>query len=308
MKHRNLILLAVFLVLVGLFFFFRNREPKEKLQRVIAADSTQVARFHVFNLADTVVVARQDKQWMLEYPEQARVNSDMLRYFFDFVLNATYAPTPMSDSAENLARYGLDEAKALQLRVLNSSGKVLAHIHFGNTDNPYDYFRFDGDNKVYQVKQAIYGRLQPKLDSWRSPSILSIQWNEMDGITVKHTKNSYVLTRQASDWFYMDNREQFKIPAYNVTMGKILNVLASLEAYTFKRPYEVDKSQLSEVADVKISMVDKSSHHLMFYLLDKEYLMTVDDDESRYYVMLFDQVQRFTRHAEVFRYKDLEGE
>lgn len=307
MKHRNLILLAIFLVLLGLFFFMRNREPKEKLFKVIDADSTRVAHIHIFNVADTVVVAKMDGQWMLQYPEQAKVNPDMLRTFFIFLRDATYSGTPMTESDANLARYGLDESKVLQIRVLDSGGKLLAHCHFGNTDNPYDYFRYDRDNKVYQVKQPIWGRLQPKLESWRSPNILSIQWDQMDAISVKHTKNSYVLTRQGPDWYYMDKLESFKVPAYNVTMGKLLNVLASLEAYTYKRPDELDPKSLSEVADVKINMTDKSSHTLKFYLQDQDYLMTVDGDESRYYHMLFDQVQRFTRHAEVFRMKEWEG-
>ena len=308
MKHRNLILLAVFLVLLGLFFFLRNREPKEKLRKVIDADSTQVAHIHIYNVADTIVVAKQNGQWMLQYPEQARVNPDMLRVFFEFLRDATYSGTPMTESDDNLARYGLDESKALQIRVLDTAGKLIAHCHFGNTDNPYDYFRYDKDSKVYQVKQPIWGRLQPQVDSWRSPTILSIRWDQMDAISVKHTNNSYVLTRQGPDWHYADSREQFKIPPGNVTMGKLLNVLANLEAYTYKRPEEINRAQLSEVADVKIEMTDKSSHSIKFHLWDKEYLMTVDGDESKNYSMVFDQVQRFTRHAEVFRLKEMEGE
>jgi len=308
MKYRNLILLAVFLVLLGLFFFLRNRAPKEKLLKVIDADSTRVAQIHIFNVADTVVVAKKDGQWLLQYPEQAKVNPDMMRVFFDFLRDATYSGMPMTESGTNLARYGLDASKALQIRVLDTSGKLLAHCHFGNTDNPYDYFRFDKDKKVYQVKQPIWGRLQPKVDSWRSPNILSIQWDQMDAISVKHSKNSYVLTRQGPDWYYMDNREKFLIPPHNVTMGKLLNVLANLEAYTYKRTDEIAQAPLSEVADVKINMTDKSSHNIKFYLQDKDYLMTVDGDESKYYSMVFDQVQRFTRHAEVFRLKEYEGE
>jgi len=301
MKHRNLILLAVLLVLLGLFFFLRNRAPKEKLLRVIDADSTQVAQIHIFNAADTVVVAKKDGGWMLQYPEEARVNPDMMRAFFDFFLNATYSGMPMTEADNSLARYGLEESEALQIRILDSKGKPLAHCHFGNTDNPYDYFRYDNDSKVYQVKQPIYGRLQPNPNSWRSPSILSLQWDQMDAITVEHQKNSYVLTRQGPDWYYMDKRENFKIPAYNVTMGKLLNVLNSLEAYTYKKPAEVEKAKLDLVADVKINLTDKGSHNIKFYKLDETYLMIVDGDESKYYEMVFDQVQRFTRHAEVFR-------
>lgn len=304
MKHRNLIMLAVLLLLLGLFFFLRDRAPKEKLLRVIDADSTQVAQIHIFNAADTVVVAKKDGQWRLQYPEDAKVNPDMMRSFFDFFFNATYSGMPMTESDNSLARYGLDEAKALQIRVLNDSGKPLVHCHFGNTDNPYDYFRFDGKSEVYQVKQPIFGRLQPNPDSWRSPSILNLRWDQMDAITVEHQKNSYVLTRQGPDWYYMDKRENFKIPAYNVTMGKLLNVLSSLEAYTYKKPAEVDTGTLELVADVKIKLSDKGSHHIMFYLMDETYLMTVDGDESKYYVMVFDQVQRFTRHAEVFRMQE----
>lgn len=303
MKHRNLILLAVLLLLVGLFFILQKREPKEKILRIMPADSTLVASIEVSNAADTVIVAKVGEGWMMQYPDQYKANPDMINYFFEAVFNATYSGMPISESGDDPQRYGLAKDKALQIKVLDKSGKVLAHCLFGNPNTAYDYFRFDKDKRIYQVKQAIYGRLQPNPESWRSPNILSLKWDEMSSITVEHSKNSYVLTRQDSYWYYMDKREKFVIPDNNSAMSKILNVLKSLEAWVYRKPQEMKDKKTEWVADVVIGMTDKSTHKLKFVKDKDEYLMSVDGDESRWYVVIFDQVSRFTRHAAVFQQK-----
>ena len=307
MKRRLLILLAVFLLLLGLIVLMQKREPKEKILRVMPVDSTKVASIHVFNAADTVRIQLVDKEWRMIYPDEAKGNEEVLNYFFRSAFNATYSGMPMSESKTDLDRYGLQASEALQIKLLDAAGKTLVHCHFGNTNNPYDYFRYDKDNKIYQVKQVIYNHFQPNMESWRSPSILKLDWNQLSSITVEHSKNSYVLTQKDDAWHYLDARENFTVPPHNDTMGKLLNILANLEAYTFKIPSEIDAQKLKLEADVKVGMKDKSIHHLVFYKYGEEYLLVVDGDESHYHVMVFDQVFRFTRHAEVFKYKQYEG-
>lgn len=305
-KHRNLILFIVLILLIGLVFFLRNREPKEKILRVMDADSTSVYKIEVFNAADTVIVIKKEDQWFLDYPDQFKANPDVLSYFFETVLRSTYSNMPMSEKADALERYGLNKEKALNIKLYGKNGKSLASCQFGNPGSAYDYFRFENDNRIFQVKETIYSRLQPSIETWRSPSIIGFQWDQMSTIDVKHTKNSYTLTRMGMKWEYTDKREHFEIPEYNQTMSKILNSLQSLEAWVYKKPSEIDTNLLNLNADILITLNDQKTHTIKFYAYQEEYLMTVDNDTTRYYVVIFDQVQRFTRHAEVFKYKQWE--
>ena len=300
-KYRNLILLAVFLLLLGLFFLLQKNEPKETILRIMPVDSLEVAKIQIFNAADTVIVYRKDNAWLMSYPDQANANEGMIEFFFREVLTATYSNTAMNEHAESLHQYGLDKDREVQLKIFDANDKQLAHCRFGNTNNPYDYFRYGNSRKVYQVRsQIISGRMTPDVRSWRSPIILSLKPFEISGISVTHPQNSYALTREKSDWYYMDKKEQFMIPHGNVSMGKILNVLERLEAYEYSKPAEIDKSSLKVAAEVDISLVNKGRHKLMFYQKGEEYFLVLDGNEDKYYHMVFDQVFRFQRHALVF--------
>lgn len=300
-KYRNLILLAIFLLLVGLFFLLRQKEPQETVLRIMPVDSLDVAKIQIYNAADTVIVYKKDDIWLMSYPDQANANEDMVKFFFREVLTATYSDTAMNEHAQSLHQYGLDKDKEVQLKIFDTNDKLLAHCRFGNTNNPYDYFRYGNSRKVYQVRsQIISGRLTPTAKSWRSPVIISLKHYEIAGITVTHPKNSYVLTRDKADWYYMDKKEQFMIPHGNPAMSKILNVLENLETYEYSRPDEINKSSLKVAADVDVSLTNKGKHKLVFYQKDKEYFLVLDGNEDRYYHMSFDQVFRFQRHALVF--------
>lgn len=300
-KYRNLILLIVFLLLVGLFFLLRKNEHQETLLRIMPVDSLEVAKFQIFNAADTVIVYKKDNNWMMSHPDQANANEDMIKFFFREVLTATYSDTAMNEHAKSLHQYGLDAEKEVQLKIFDANGKLLSHCRFGNTNNPYDYFRYGNSRKVYQVRsRTICGRMNPDYKAWRSPVILSIKPYEMTGISVTHPKNSYVLTRDKNDWYYMDKREQFMIPHGNVTMGKILNILERFEAYEYSMADEIDKGSIKVAADVDISLANGGKRKLMFYQKGEDYYLVLDSREDRYYHLVYDQVFRFQRHAMVF--------
>ena len=306
-KYRNLILLIIFLLLVGLFFILRRNEPKERVVKIIDADSLAIAKIQIYNVADTVIVYKKDDTWLMSYPDKAATNMDMMEYFFKDVFTATYSETAMNEHAKSLHQYGLDKDKEVQLKLFDSNGKLLTHCRFGNTNNPFDYFRYGNSRKVYQVRsRAISGRLRPDANAWRSPIILSIKPFELAGITVTHPKNSYVLTRDKTDWYYMDKNQQFMIPHGNVTMGKILNTLEKLESYRYSKASEIDKKSLKIAAEVDISLTSKGKHNLTFYQQgEDQYYLVLDGDESRYYHMVLDQLYRFIRHAEVFNIQEL---
>lgn len=303
MKKRNLIMLLVLVLLVGAFFLLRRQNPTERSYRVFDADSLKIASIEIKNAKNAVTMKLVDGKWRLTDPVEWDVAMDRLDTFWQKVLNARYSRTAMSEDASSIERYGLDAERALQVRVHNDKGKLVSHVYFGNIGNPYDYFRFEGSNKVYQVRQIILGAFDTELSTWRSPSLVSISYDKLDMIEVTHPKNSYVLTRKGEDWHFKDKLEDFKIPAYNVTMGKILSILERVDAYTF---YDKDTERFKPMlekpeADVKLTLTDKSTRRLTFIKSGEEYLMMLDGDESIFFVMPYDVIHRFVRHAAMFR-------
>ena len=48
----------------------------------------------------------------------------------------------MAEGNDAIKRYGLTPEKAMQLKLFDANHNVLAHLYFGNIDNPNDYFRY----------------------------------------------------------------------------------------------------------------------------------------------------------------------
>ncbi|MDP2172178.1 MAG: DUF4340 domain-containing protein [Candidatus Cloacimonadaceae bacterium] len=303
MKKRNLLLLIVLAVLIGAFFLLRRQSPTERNYRIFDADSLKIASIEIRDSEDAITMKLIDGKWRITDPIKWDVNTDPLNNFWNTVLNATYSRTEMSEDPDAVSRYKLEADNALQVKVLDTRGKLVAHVYFGNIGNPYDYFRFQGSGKIYQVRQNISLMFNAQLKTWRSPSLLSIAFDKLDKIEIKHPKNSYVLTRKGEDWHFKDKLEEFKIPAYNAAMGKILNVLERLDAYTY---HDKDTDRFKALlenpeGDVTLTLTDKSTRRLTFIKSGEEYLMMLDGDESIYYVMSFDTIHRFIRNAAIFR-------
>ncbi len=301
MRYRNLILIVVLIALVAVFILLRRGKPDEKVHQVFAADSTKVGGFELYNSADTIAVSKVGDQWMLVKPIKWAASADRMRFFHMEVLKATYSGIPVSEDPKSHATYNLDSANATHVKLLDRSGKLLTHVLFGNAGNPFDYFRLEGKNEVYRVHQKILGYFEPDPAGWRSPSVLSIPPEQLVKVNVSHPKNTYTLSREGNLWYYADALEQFQIPEYNQTMGKILNILARLESGNAEDGSGPALSTYSREAEVIVTQSDGKTHKLNFLKQGENYFVMMDDDATKLFQVPFDALFRFTRHAATFR-------
>ncbi len=308
MRYRNLILIVVLIVLIALFLIVRRGKPDEKVLRVFDADSTRIGGFELYNAADTIAVHKVAGQWMLSKPVKWPANPDRMRYFFSEVLPATYSGNPMSEDPKSHSNYNLEPDKALHLKVMDTGGKVIAHCLFGNSGNPFDYFRFDGDPNVYRVQQKILGYFEPDISGWRSPSVIAIPPELLAKVSVVHPKNTYTLIREGNIWNYSDKLENFSIPEQNQSMGKILNIVSRLDSYTVEDGTQKDLSKYSKEAEVVLTKTDGSTEKLNFVKDTENYYLIRNDDISNLFLVPFDVLHRFTRHAATFRAMEWGGE
>lgn len=308
MRYRNLILIAVLVALVAIFFVLRRGNPDEKLLNVFTADSTKVGGFELYNVSDTIAVQRVGEKWMLSKPVKWDANPDRMKFFFDQVLTAKYSDNPMSEDPKSLAKYDLTDSKALHIKLFNTDGKQIAHCLFGNSGNPFDYFRYQGENKVYRVQEKIIGYFEPDISGWRSPSIIAIPPEQLVKVNVTHPKNSYTLNREGNLWYYTDKREQFQIPEYNQSMGKILNIVQRMDSYTVEDGTQKDLSQYSNEAEVELTRTNGSVVRLKFVKNGENYYAILNGDIKNMFIVPFDVVFRFTRYAATFNMRELGGE
>ncbi|MGC9361990.1 MAG: DUF4340 domain-containing protein [Candidatus Syntrophosphaera sp.] len=296
------VIFAVLLALAGYLLLTRGRQ--ETLRPVFTADSLAIARIELSDAENSITFSRSEGYWSISEPIEWGVEQGHFSILFQDVLLETYATTPIASGEQAIEDYGLGKDKALRIKAYDTRERPIGEVLFANPGSPTDYFRYAGDKNIYQIRQKVARRFTPDLESWRSPHALSLHGDQMLFISVTHPNNSYTLTRRENIWHFQDKNEDFDIPPGNQAMGKILNILARLGAYTVLSGDEMpDESSLGDsVCDVSIARTDGSSVDLSFFKYGEDkYLMSVDTHPDMYFVVIFDTVFRFTRHAAVFR-------
>ncbi len=304
MKKSKLILLIVFLVLLAVVvYLLLTRTDKETFRPIFTADSTAVARIEIADPDTSITFVQKDQLWRISQPVNWDVEEGHFQLFLREVIHEQYSTEPVASGKDALKQYRLTKDKALRIKVFGARDKLLREVWFGDPGNPYDYFCFKGGTDVYQIRRKVVSFYGPTLESWRSPYALSLFSDEMLSIKVKHSKNSYELTRDGEIWHYQDKLEDFDIPPRNLVMGKLLNALSHLGSNTMLSGDTLppEGSVPAPECEVEVLLKDSSKVMISFHPWEDNYLMKIDRYPDSYFIMLFDTVFRFTRHALLFR-------
>lgn len=304
MKRNKLILLVILLVLIGAYFVLKLNQPEEKQTRIFDLDSLSIGTIEIYDQSDTLKFAIKDGTWYLTSPVAWAADTLSIQALFKDVLMAKSPKTSMGEGKEAIANFRLKDNQALHIIAGDKKGKKRIHTMFSNMGNPYDYFRYYGSNKVYQIKSKVARNFSTELSSWRSPTIVHHYEEELLSIDVVHPKNSFTLTRKGYEWFYKDAIEAFPIPPTNRAIMKVVNILANMDTYIFIDDKQEEYAAKFAKPDctVTLHLVNNQTQVLTFVKAnDDNYLLMVDGDASVLFTVTYDTFFRFIRHAAVFR-------
>jgi len=305
MKKSKLILLLVLILLIATYFLLKKNRPIERTAKVFDIDTLSVNRIEVFNAADTIRIEKKNNIWTLVHPVSWAADTLKIQSLFRDVVTASYSKTPMGTGKEAIERFRQKEQETLHLVVANDKKSI--HVLFSNLGNPYDYFRYAGLSKIYQLKTKVTNVYTTELYTWRSPHVVSHKEEDLLKIEVSHPKNNYTLTRRDYDWFFKDKANDFMINTNNIALVKILSILQNLDTYVFldnEQNEWLPKFQ-EPYCTLKLYLTNNRTQVLKFVdYQEGRYLMMIDDDPTIFFVVVWDSVFRFTRHPDVFKMQD----
>ena len=305
MKRSKIYLLAVFLLLLAVVAaLLFTRRDRESSKAIFSADSTAVAAIEIASPDTSIAFKRENGSWRITRPVNWGIEEGHFQLFMRDVILKQYSTEPLAAGKEALQQYRLTKDKALRIKAFDARNKLLREAWFGDPGNFFDYFRFAGDSEVYQIKRKVNSFYGPKLESWRSPYLFGIFPDQMLSIRVRHTKNSYELTRDGNIWHYKDRLEDFEVPPGNEVMGRLLNAMSSLRSNTMLSGNTLppEGSVPEPECEVEVMLTDNSTLSFSFHPWeDDTYLLKIDRHPNSYFVVIYDTVQRFIRHAGLFR-------
>lgn len=228
------ILLAVFAVLIGVYFlFFRtgDKVATDKLDaKLFVADSSKIDKIEIVKNSETIVLEKVNNQWKLskpiDYPADTTNIYLMLSDLKNFTLESVASENPAKfsgylDSANNAKISTYQEGKLLGTFIL---GKALTG------DN--SYLMKPDDNRILLASSLTAALFTKSSKDYRNKFILSIQPFSVNKVSFKSTDSNKVDFTVSKD-----STNKWMIGGDSVSSSAIegfLNILANLNADDFK--------------------------------------------------------------------------
>lgn len=137
-----------------------------------------------------VSLDKQEEHWKLTAPVAGDAEESPVNTLLSDLTSAK-ATEIVSDSADDLAKYGLDKAKVGVTALLTSGGERVLSIG-SKVDEQY-YAKASDRPQIFKVDKAFYDKLNVKLADLRSKDILKVNQDEVTRVQLKNPNFSLVV-------------------------------------------------------------------------------------------------------------------
>jgi hypothetical protein len=172
-----------------------NITPNDLRDRKIARlNSDLIDRVTIENAGQPkIVLAREENRWHFLSPASAPANSMNINRLIQ-EMNDDEVAEFVSDTATDLAKYGLDQPKlkitfssysSENTAESNAGEVVLSALEFGNSENGLTYARLEEEPYIFSISDQIFGDLPKTIFSFRSLDILDLKRDELISLNVE---------------------------------------------------------------------------------------------------------------------------
>src|ERR1700719_1211256 len=192
--------------------------PNDLRDRKIARlNSDLIDRITIENASQPrIVLAREENRWRFLSPQSAPANSNNVKRLIQEI-NDDEVVEFVSDTATDLAKYGLDQPKLKMIFSSYSSDNtaesnagevVLSALEFGNSANGITYARLEEEPYIFSIADQTFGDLPKTVFSFRSLDIFDLKRDELISVNVeKAGEESLELVRDAKNKWVLKGHE-----------------------------------------------------------------------------------------------------
>jgi hypothetical protein len=172
-----------------------NITPNDLRDRKIARLNADLIDRIAIENADQpkIVLAREENRWRFLSPANAPANANNINRLIQDI-NDEEVTEFVSDTATDLAKYGLDQPKlkitfssysSENTAESNAGEVVLSTLEFGNSENGVIYARLQEEPYIFSISDQIFGDLPKTRFNFRSLDILNLQRDELMSVNIK---------------------------------------------------------------------------------------------------------------------------
>ncbi|MBZ4418465.1 DUF4340 domain-containing protein [Myxococcus sp. RHSTA-1-4] len=189
MKRGTLIALGAFAVLLVLVF--ATREPRVSVGvRKLESPKVEKARVTALELtgARSATLRKEAEGWKVMDPGKPDAKYAADEGLVTAVLDAlgeVKHPDFVTDRAERLAEYELDDAKGLKLKVLQDGGPTVELVLGKTARNGGVYLREAGGNDVFAHRGRLDWTVRKEVKDWRKRQLVALKVEDLSELVVR---------------------------------------------------------------------------------------------------------------------------
>jgi hypothetical protein len=201
----NVILFTILLVLLGGFVvtkFFRTPSLESNLEEhILTIDTSRVSAIHIHPAAEDgeIKLLRAGQKWKVERDE-TKVNVEVSHLRSALGSISKIRPERLlSRKKEKWADYQVDSTGT---NVKVYSGKEdPTEFWIGKTSSGGNSLRIEGNDNVYEVKEALEGNFNRRFAGWRDKTLLKIEPEKITKISFEYpSDSSFIVERSNGKW------------------------------------------------------------------------------------------------------------
>ena len=172
MKIKEMVILAVIIVLLGGYLFLRPQDrTRYALPNLAAVNEKEISRIDITASGATLQLTRKDSRWRIGekgFPADEALISSLLSVLKTLSLTALVSESKAYD------RYDLGDAKKITVRAW-AGESLVRHLDIGKEASTYQQtlIRLGEDPNIYQAQGSFRDIFNQTVDSLRDKSVLS---------------------------------------------------------------------------------------------------------------------------------------
>lgn len=195
---------------------------------VLGATQYDITSLKVTNENGSFELGKKDADWTITAPQPGPAEDSEVTSLLSDITSAKAAEV-VSETADDLAKYGLDKPKITASAKLNT-GAEKGILLGSKVDDKY-YAKATDRGQIFKVESSLYDKLNTKLSSLRSKQVVKLNRDDLTRYELKNEHGKLVAEKKDDKWKVVEPADK-----------------KDKEAQTFKlfTPFE---SKASEVID-----------------------------------------------------------
>jgi len=218
---------------------------------VLGATQFELSSLKVTNESGGFEIARQESEWLLKSPVQGPAEESAVSSLLGDLTSAK-ATEIVSETADDLAKYGLDKSK-LGLTVKLATGAERS-VSIGSKADDKFYAKVSDRPQIFKVEQAFLDNLNTKLADLRSKEIVKLDRENLKTISIRNPNGTLVAENKDGKWVVTAPADKKDKEAQSF---KIFTPFESKASEVLDKPSAAIAAKLARPA-VEVRLTDKN--------------------------------------------------